>query len=81
MPIELKRFAGNVPMHVLTEDAHESLPDGRQVLVGRAGQQIPLVRAQQLGLVATGPEVTPGEAKAPRPGGKKAKADPPADPS
>lgn len=64
MPVELKRFAGNVPMHVLNEDAHETLPDGRQVLVGRAGQQIPLVRAQQLGLVSRGPEVTPSAAKA-----------------
>lgn len=76
MPIELKRFAGNVPMHVLTEDAHETLPDGRQVLVGRAGQQIPLVRAQQLGLAGQGPEVLPGEAKALKASGKKAKADP-----
>lgn len=66
MPLEIKQVAGSVPMHVLAEDAFEKTPDGRDILVGRAGQSIPLVRAQQLGLVKKGPETAPSEAKVSR---------------
>lgn len=82
MPVELKRLAGTVPMHVLTEDAFRALSDGRQELIGRAGQQIPLAQAQALGLVGKGPEVAPSEAKAPKVPRKKADdPPPPADPT
>lgn len=44
------------PGYTLKEDTFERLPDGREALVGRAGQTIPIALAQRLGLIKPGPD-------------------------
>lgn len=59
------------PMHTLTEDVHETLPSGVQVLVGRKGQSMPLAEAQRRGLVGKGPDVQGSQTKDAEPKGRQ----------
>lgn len=71
------RAQATTPGYTLTEDVVRTLEDGRQELVGRKGQTIPIATAQRLGLVpAPGAAV---ETKATTPAPKAARVAPKAD--